>query len=343
VEEIVTGEAVVLDLPCARFPTRLLARLIDMIIQVVLLAVVLVLAYVAVAGGRLDTAGAAAVYITAIVLVIVGYPVIFETLSRGRTIGKMAIGLRVVADDGGPVRFRHALVRALAGAIECWALSGVPALITMMMSARGKRLGDIFAGTFVLRERAPQPAASALTAGPWAAGAPAPGFAGGRRGTRRPYPGGPYPGGPYLAGGPQAASVPVDPLLRPWASALDLSALPDGLAASASSYLSRYRQLDPSARDYLGIQLAAGIWERVSPPPPPGVPPVVFLHTVLAERRNRELARMWAAQQQAAWPAVQPGSPLAPPPAAQPPAAQPPVAQPEPERPADAGGFAPPA
>jgi hypothetical protein len=250
----------------------------------------------------------------------------------------MAIGLRVVADDGGPVRFRHALVRALAGAIECWGLVGVPALITMMLSARGKRLGDIFAGTFVLRERAPRPAASALTAGPWAAGAPAPGFAGGGG-----VPRGPYPGGPYLAGGPQAAGVPVDPLLQPWASALDLSALPDGLAASASSYLSRYRQLDPSARDHLGMQLAASIWERVSPPPPPGVPPVVFLHTVLAERRNRELARMWtaqqqAAQQQAAWPTAQPGSPFAPSAVA-----QPPVAQPEPERPDDADSFTPPA
>ena len=48
------------------------------------------------------------------VLAIVGYPVIFETATRGRTLGKMALGLRVVSDDGGPERFRQALFRALA-------------------------------------------------------------------------------------------------------------------------------------------------------------------------------------------------------------------------------------
>ena len=64
--------------------------------------------------------------------------------------------LHVVADDGGPERFRHAFVRGMAGFLECWLLLGVPALITSMLSARGKRLGDIFAGTFVLRERAPR-------------------------------------------------------------------------------------------------------------------------------------------------------------------------------------------
>jgi hypothetical protein len=158
------------------------------------------------------------------------------------------------------------------------------------------------------------------------------------------------------------ARVPVDPRLQPWASALDLSALPDGLAASAGSYLSRFRQLHQAARDRLGMQLAADIAARVSPPPPPGVPPAVFLYTVLAERRNRELARMWAvqataAQQGAQWvaqhrkpvvpqPAAQSPeaqSPEAQSPQAQPPGGQPPPASPEPGQPADAGGFTPPA
>jgi uncharacterized RDD family membrane protein YckC len=324
VEEIVTGEAVVIDLPCARFPTRLLARLIDMVLQVILLIAIVLLGVVGLNGGELNTASFRAVLVTAIVVSIVGYPVIFETLTRGRTIGKMALGLRVVADDGGPIRFRHALVRALAGVVECWGLGGVPALVTSMLSARGKRLGDIFAGTFVLRERVPR------AAGAFAPSAFAPGRAGGN--------------GPYLAGDSRVAGVPIDPLLRPWAAALDLSALPDGLAASAGSFLSRYQKLDPGARDHLGLQLASGIAACVPPPPPPGVPPVVFLHTVLAERRNRELARMWNAQ----YAAVQQQA-AAPPPAAPPPAppaprpAAPPEPAPEPVQPADAGGFTPPA
>jgi uncharacterized RDD family membrane protein YckC len=156
VEEIVTGDAVVIDLPPARFPTRILSHLVDMLLQIPALIVITVIVVNAVGDHVLDDAAGAAVMVAGVVLVIVGYPVVCETLSRGRTVGKLALGLRVVADDGGPVQFRQALVRALAGAVECWGMAGVPALITSMISARGKRLGDVFAGTFVLRERVPR-------------------------------------------------------------------------------------------------------------------------------------------------------------------------------------------
>lgn len=278
-EQIVTGEAVVLDLPCARFPARILSRIIDMAVELVTFGVIGLLVGVADANNSLDSATVAALILTGFVLVIVGYPVAFETLSRGRTLGKLALGLRVVADDGGPERFRHALVRALAGAVECWALLGVPALITSMISARGKRLGDIFAGTFVLRERAPRAASTTYLTVP-AGGMYGPGAA--------PY-GGPAP---YGGAGPGTAMTPIDPALRPWAASLDLSALPDPLATSAASYLSRYWQLNSEPRDALGQQLAADVAARVSPPPPPGLAPAAYLHTVLAERRNRALARL---------------------------------------------------
>jgi uncharacterized RDD family membrane protein YckC len=267
-EQIVTGEAVVLDLPCARFPARILSRIIDMAVELVLFSVVAVLIGVGVASGTIDSATSDALVVAGLVLVVIGYPVTFETLSRGRTLGKLALGLRVVADDGGPERFRHALVRALVGFIECWVLVGVPALITSMLSARGKRLGDLFAGTFVLRERAPRAAPP-----PYVSGIAGPGIA------------------PQW-GAAMAGVTFIDPALRPWASSLDLSALPDSLAASAAGYLSRYWQLNDAPREALGRQLATDVAARVSPPPPPGLPPAHFLHTVLAERRNRELARL---------------------------------------------------
>jgi uncharacterized RDD family membrane protein YckC len=278
VEEIVTGEAVVLDLPYARFPTRMLGHLIDMLVQLLMLAIVL-----AVVGAvSHDTAVAAAVLVTGFVAVIVGYPAAFETLSRGRTLGKLALGLRVVADDGGPERFRQALVRALAGSVECWLLLGVPALITAMLSARGKRLGDIFAGTFAVRERAPRPARGTYSAG-----------------------------ASIMLGGLPAPN----PALQGWAAALDLSGLPEPVAAAAASYLSRYWQLNAPERDQLGWQLAADVAARVTPPPPPGLPPVAYLHTVLAERRRRELARLQAARMTA--PAAgAPGFAASPPPVA---------------------------
>ena len=154
VAEVVTGEAVILEVPCARFPSRLLALVIDMTIQVILIIVLFVIVGVAMAGG-LDLASVAAIGLTVMVAVIVGYPVLWETLTRGASPGKYALGLRVVSDDGGPERFRQALVRALAAVVEIWLLLGFPALISSLLSDRGKRLGDIFAGTFVIQQRLP--------------------------------------------------------------------------------------------------------------------------------------------------------------------------------------------
>jgi uncharacterized RDD family membrane protein YckC len=154
VAEVVTGEAVVLEVPCARFPSRLLALGIDMAIQVILLVVLFVIVGVATAGG-LDLASAAAIGLIVLVAVIVGCPLLWETLTRGASPGKYALGLRVVGDDGGPERFRQALVRGLAAVVEIWLLLGFPALISSLLSDRGKRLGDIFAGTFVVQQRLP--------------------------------------------------------------------------------------------------------------------------------------------------------------------------------------------
>jgi hypothetical protein len=116
--------------------------------------------------------------ITVIVLTLVGYPIIWETATRGRSPGKFALGLRVVSDDGGPERFRQALVRGLATIVDFWLFPfiGVPALISSLLSVKGKRLGDIFAGTFVIQQRLParRAPATSLLAPPelvaWASG-----------------------------------------------------------------------------------------------------------------------------------------------------------------------------
>jgi uncharacterized RDD family membrane protein YckC len=155
VDEVVTGEAVVLEVPVARFPSRMVALAIDLIVEAVLLFILILATVAAGTGGGLDLASGAAVFLAGFVLVIVGYPTIFETLTRGKSLGKLAMGLRVVSDDGGPERFRQALVRALVGVLEFWVLSGIPALLTSLLSAKGKRLGDMLAGTFVIQERLP--------------------------------------------------------------------------------------------------------------------------------------------------------------------------------------------
>ena len=153
--EVITGEAVVIDVPFARFPSRTLALIIDIAVQLVLLFGLGGVALAAGAGGGLDAAAVAAISLTVSVAIIVGYPTLCETLSRGRSLGKLALGLRVVSDDGGPERFRQALMRALAGVLEIWLTLGFIALLTSLLSSGGKRLGDIFAGTFVITERLP--------------------------------------------------------------------------------------------------------------------------------------------------------------------------------------------
>ncbi|MFB7313497.1 RDD family protein [Streptomyces sp. NPDC056192] len=149
--ELVTGDAVVLGLRPARLPSRALALAIDLV--VVWIVFILVSIGLAVATVTLDEAASAAIAVATFLLVLVGGPIAVETLSHGRSLGKLACGLRVVRDDGGPIRFRHALVRGAMGVVEILMTLGVFACIASLVSARGRRLGDVFAGTLVVRER----------------------------------------------------------------------------------------------------------------------------------------------------------------------------------------------
>ena len=152
---LVTGEAVALDLQPAALPSRVVAGLIDASLQLVLLVVI---------GGivtatSFDVSEAAAQALSVLLLVVtfILYPVTFETLLRGRTPGKAAMGLRVVRDDGGPIAFRQALVRGLSGAfLERPGITFfVAGVVSSLLNPQGKRLGDLMAGTVVLRERVP--------------------------------------------------------------------------------------------------------------------------------------------------------------------------------------------
>ncbi len=144
---VVTGEAVALDVRLAHWPSRLLAKLLDFIAQFIVFFLLLLIV------GQLasDSDAAAAIVLCVVVVVFVGYSVLLETVWRGRTLGKAALGLRVVRDDGGPVRFRHALVRGIMFPLEGWG----PALFASIFSKRGKRFGDMLAGTIVVQERVP--------------------------------------------------------------------------------------------------------------------------------------------------------------------------------------------
>jgi uncharacterized RDD family membrane protein YckC len=248
VSDVVTGEAVALDLRIAQLPSRLTAALLDVLVMAAAYTFLIVLLFQVGLGGA-DEALAAGISVVLVVLVFLGYPVAMETLTRGRSLGKLALGLRVVRDDGGPISFRHALVRGLVGlALErpgIFLLSLGPAvgMVVSMFSSRGKRIGDMAAGTVVLQERVPS----------------------------RPL------------------WTPVmPPPLAWWAPTLDLAGFDDALALSVRQFLDRAGQLTPPAREALAADLVDEVRTRTTPAPPPGTPGWAYLTAVLAERRRRE-------------------------------------------------------
>lgn len=155
-DEILIGEGVVLDARPASFASRVVGALLDVLATILVALVLLVV--VGAAAENLDDAAAAALAVAAVVLMLVVVPTTVETLTRGRSLGKLVMGLRVVRDDGGPVRFRHAVLRALVGVGEIWLTVGSAALITSLVHPRGKRLGDLLAGTYAVRARGGQEA-----------------------------------------------------------------------------------------------------------------------------------------------------------------------------------------
>lgn len=151
---IVTPEAVVLEFDTAGVGSRTIAELLDLLVQIGLLVALSLVLSLAVTGG-LELGQTLAVILTLVLsfLVIVGYPIAFETLWNGKTLGKAAMGLRVVTQEGGPIRFRHAAIRGIFGLVEIWIFIGSIAVVSILFSRRNQRVGDMVAGTIVLRER----------------------------------------------------------------------------------------------------------------------------------------------------------------------------------------------
>jgi uncharacterized RDD family membrane protein YckC len=266
-DRLVSGEAVEFDIRIARLGSRALALLLDIMVELALFGVLLFGGMV-VAGliiGNPSGALVGTIVIVALAAAMVGYPVVMETVSGGRSLGKMAMGLRVVRDDAGPIRFRHALTRTLVAVAVEWPglvmplVTWVASLWTMLANKQGKRLGDLAAGTIVIYERTP-------AAWGWVPAMP-----------------------PTLAG---------------WAGALDLTGLSDDLALAVRHFLARNREIREPYRSRVGFGLAIEVAACTTPPAPPGTPGWAYLAAVLAERHRRALLRIAAARAATAavWP-----------------------------------------
>jgi uncharacterized RDD family membrane protein YckC len=152
---MVTPEAVALEFRTANVGSRILAYLIDM--AIVLAGIFVGLFAVALLGQATDVVVPDWVALTIVLVLLpswwLGYFIAFETLWRGRTPGKAALGLRVVTKEGAPVRFRHAAIRGLLGLVDFAVAGGFFAVVFILLTRDNQRLGDLVAGTLVLRER----------------------------------------------------------------------------------------------------------------------------------------------------------------------------------------------
>lgn len=151
---LVTPEAVPLDLPIASVGSRGLAFLIDALILAFLTVALLVASFALEAPlSPLPPWVGVTLVVLLLLGVNLGYPTLFETFWQGRTPGKAAVGLRVVTVEGAPVRFRHAAIRAALGLVDFTITGGAAAVLSGLVTRRTQRLGDLVAGTLVLRER----------------------------------------------------------------------------------------------------------------------------------------------------------------------------------------------
>ncbi|WP_434810408.1 RDD family protein [Microbacterium sp. bgisy189] len=155
-DEILTGEAVALDVQPVGFFMRALGTLIDVIASIALV-ILFIIVFAWIGGNGVDLLSIGTIVtISTMVLITIVIPTAIETATRGRSLGKLAVGSRIVRADGGAIGFRHAFIRALVGVLEIWFTMGAIAGVVGAFTPRAQRLGDLLAGTYAERTRAPK-------------------------------------------------------------------------------------------------------------------------------------------------------------------------------------------
>ena len=148
---LVTPEAVALDLPVADVGTRVGSGLLDGVITYA----GLIAFYLAAAGASsvfgAGSGVAAVIWLLGTLTIVFLSPMLMETFWHGQTLGKRITGLRVITVEGTPVRFRQAFLRGVIRFIET--MFAPLAVVAILLTPRRQRLGDVLAGTVVVRYR----------------------------------------------------------------------------------------------------------------------------------------------------------------------------------------------
>ena len=146
--QVETPEGVTLPLRPAGVVPRAAAWFIDALIRLCLFGTASAVMK------ALGTAGTGIVFLE-MFLIYWFYMVLFEGLNHGRTPGKMALGIRVINDNGLPVTWIPSLVRNLLRTVDMFPMLYGFGVTSMLLDDNSRRLGDRVAGTLVVHERAP--------------------------------------------------------------------------------------------------------------------------------------------------------------------------------------------
>lgn len=172
---IQTPEGVELELTLAGLGSRASASIIDSIIKGAVLVAVLLFGWFLGRAGENNAALAAGFISIVILTLFIGYDIAFEVLNNGRTPGKRVTGIRVVTSGGGPVRFAASTIRNVLRVVDFLPGLYFVGIMTIFLSVRHQRVGDLAASTLVIRDRLPaygtppieSPGGAAVDVGAW--------------------------------------------------------------------------------------------------------------------------------------------------------------------------------
>ncbi len=140
-----TPEGVLLELTLAGLGTRMTAQIVDGLIKGgILLGALLIVGFAEITPLLL---------LTLIPILFFGYELVFEAIWSGRTPGKRSSGIRVVRSDGGPITFTASVVRNLLRIVDQLPVGYGVGAVLVFTTNKNQRLGDLAAGTVVVRER----------------------------------------------------------------------------------------------------------------------------------------------------------------------------------------------
>jgi uncharacterized RDD family membrane protein YckC len=162
-----TPEIVAVAYDVAGVGSRCLAAVVDTLLILIMQAAIGAVLFIGGAQLGLDNAGSSvvtAIYAIAAFAILWGYYLLFELIWNGQSPGKRLIGLRVVREGGRPITFAASAVRNLIRLVDFLPLFYGLGTVMMFADRRSRRLGDLAAGTLVVREGAPVTLASLTSA-----------------------------------------------------------------------------------------------------------------------------------------------------------------------------------